>query len=138
MKKILIIALSLLTLNFATNAQSKKDAKISEVKLAVNVHCESCKQRIEKSIPFEKGIKDVVVNLNDKEVTVQYDNTKTDVEKITGLFKKLGYVAEIAVEKTEAKETAEKTTSSCCANKAEQCKAKQTATTQTTKSCCSK
>jgi copper chaperone CopZ len=128
MKKILIIALSLLTLNFAANAQSNKTDKVSEVKLAVNVHCDNCKQKIEKSIPYEKGIKDVVVSIENKQVTVKYDNTKTDTEKIKGLFKKLGYEAEIA------KETAEVKAASSCPNAA-QCKA---ATAQGASGCCKK
>ncbi|MDR2651732.1 MAG: cation transporter, partial [Prevotellaceae bacterium] len=53
-------------------------------------------QRIEKNIPFEKGIKDVEVNLKDNTVTVKYDNTKTDVEKIKESFKKLGYPSEVS------------------------------------------
>ncbi|MDR0420968.1 MAG: heavy-metal-associated domain-containing protein [Prevotellaceae bacterium] len=97
MKKILIIALSLLMLTFATNAQNKKNSKISEVKLTVSeMHDDHCKQLIEKNIPFEKGIKDVDVNLKDSTVVVKYDNTKTDAEKIIASFKKLGYPAEIA------------------------------------------
>jgi copper chaperone CopZ len=133
MKKVLIIALSVLTLTFAANAQSKKDAKISEVKLAVNVHCDNCKQKIEKNIPFDKGIKDVAVSINDKMVTVAYDNTKTDVEKIKESFKKLGYEAEIVKEQCATA----KATGSCCSN-AVQCKAKETAAEKTTSSCCSK
>lgn len=105
MKKILIIALSLLTLTFAANAQDSKKSKISEVKLSVNLHCDNCKQRIEKNIPFEKGIKDLDVNLDDKTVTVKYDNTKTDVEKIKASITKLGYTAEVAAAKTKAKAT---------------------------------
>lgn len=128
MKKILIIALSLLTLNFAT-AQSNKESKISEVKLSVAVHCDNCKQKIEKNIPFEKGIKDVVVSIADKTVTVKYDNTKTDVEKIKESFKKLGYDAEVVVEKAAI--------ASGCPNAAK-CKAKQTVTEGATSSCCKK
>ncbi|MDR0755264.1 MAG: heavy-metal-associated domain-containing protein [Prevotellaceae bacterium] len=105
MKKILIIALSLLTLTIATNAQEKKNSKISEIKLAVsNMHGDHCKQRIEKNIPFEKGIKDVEVNLKDNTVTVRYDNTKTDVEKIREAFKKLGYPSEISSSSENKKE----------------------------------
>ncbi|MDR1552177.1 MAG: heavy-metal-associated domain-containing protein [Prevotellaceae bacterium] len=105
MKKILIIALSLLTLTFATNAQDKKNSKISEVKLAVsNMHGDHCKQRIEKNIPFEKGIKDVEVNIKDNTVIVKYDNTKTDVEKIRESFKKLGYPTEVSGSADEKKQ----------------------------------
>ncbi|MDR2065796.1 MAG: cation transporter [Prevotellaceae bacterium] len=105
MKKILIIALSLLTLTFAANAQNKKNDKISEIKLAVsNMHGDHCKQRIEENIPFEKGIKDVVVNLKDNTVTVKYDNTKTDVEKIRESFKKLGYPTEVSYNLEKKKE----------------------------------
>ena len=110
MKKILIIALSLLTLTFAANAQSKKDVKISEVKFTVtNLDCDNCKQKIEKNIPFDKGIKDVVVSLSDKTVVVKYDNTKTDVEKIQASLKKIGFEAEVAKDVAAAK-----TASGCC------------------------
>jgi copper chaperone CopZ len=95
----------MLTLTFATNAQDKKNDKISEIKLAVsNVHGDHCKQRIEENIPFEKGIKDVVVNLKDNTATVKYDNTKTDVEKIRNSFKKLGYPTEISNSSDNKKE----------------------------------
>jgi copper chaperone CopZ len=105
MRKILIIALSLLTLTFAANAQDKKNSKMSEVKFDVtNMHGDHCKQRIEKNIPFEKGIKDVAVNLKENTVTVKYDNTKTDAEKIKEAFKQLGYGAEIAKAVEEKKE----------------------------------
>ncbi|MDR3285964.1 MAG: cation transporter [Prevotellaceae bacterium] len=116
MKKILIIALSLLTLTFAANAQDKKNDKISEVKFDVaNMHGDHCKQRIEKSIPFEKGVKDVEVNLKENTATVKFDNTKTDAEKIKAAFEKLGYPTTIKV--AEAKGSCCKTPekASCCA-----------------------
>jgi copper chaperone CopZ len=115
MKRILIIALALATLNFAVNAQDKKNNKISEVKFDVtNMHGDHCKQRIEKSIPFEKGVKDVEVNLKDNTVTVKYDNTKTDAEKIKSAFKKLGYGAEDANAATTTQTDVKKASKSCC------------------------
>lgn len=117
MKKILIIALSLLTLNFATNAQDKKNDKISEVKFDVaNMHGDHCKQRIENSIAFEKGVKDVSVNLIENTVSVKFDNTKTDVEKIKAAFEKLGYPTTVKVAEAKDSSCCKKTEkASCCA-----------------------
>jgi copper chaperone CopZ len=111
MKQILIIAAALLMLNFSANAQTKKNDKISEVKFDVSMHCENCKQKIEKNIPFEKGVKDLEVNLNDKTVLVKFDNKKTDAEKIKAAIEKLGYTTTLASNQTSQ--------SKCCAGKAE-------------------
>jgi Copper chaperone len=110
MKKILIITLALITLNFAANAQEKKVNKISEVTFSVpDMHGEHCKQEIEKSIPFEKGIKDVIVDIKENTVKIKYDNTKTDVTKIKTAFKKIGH----DIEEYDASKP-KKCAKSCC------------------------
>ena len=119
MKKILIITLALITLNFAANAQNKKVNKNSETTFSVPcMHGNHCKELIEKNIPFERGIKDVVVNTSNKTVKIKYDNTRTDVDKIKAAFKKIGHDVAVA---------------GCCSANATTAEAKKPA-----KSCCSK
>jgi len=55
------------------------------------MHCQSCKAKIERDIVFEKGVKEVEAALDKKLVTIKYDATKTDPEKIAKAIEKLGY-----------------------------------------------
>ncbi len=65
--------------------------------------CMSCKAKIEKNIPFEKGVKDLKVNQSEQEVTIQYRTDKTTEETLIKALKNLG----VKIIDPEEKETAE-------------------------------
>ncbi len=69
----------------------KKVSTSKTVVLSVMMHSDHCKRRIEKYIPFEKGVKDLVVNLENNTVTVVYDSAKTSVKEVIDAFNKIGY-----------------------------------------------
>lgn len=94
--KVLLAALAVATL---ANA---KDIKTVVLNTAPEMHCSSCENKIKSNIKFEKGIKDIETNLENKTVTIKYDADKTDVDKIIAGFKKIDYVATVAGAKTEA------------------------------------
>jgi copper chaperone CopZ len=87
-----------LTLGVTLNAQEigdKAKKKNSEtVTFAVNVHCDNCKAKIEKNISWEKGVKDLTVDLEKKAVTIVYNPQKTTEEKLKKAIEKLGYTCE--------------------------------------------
>lgn len=85
------IAVLLLTLGF--NAQASDD-KEKEVKIKTSAICEMCKERIERNLAFEKGVKESSLNLTDKVITVKYNPKKTDVSKIKANIAKTGYDAD--------------------------------------------
>jgi copper chaperone CopZ len=103
-KSILIIALAMVTM--FTYAKNEK------VVLNVSMHCDACKTKIEKNIAFEKGVKDMQVNLEKKQVTITYDDAKTNVENLIAGFKKIGFVATIAANNNSGEKA-------CCAEKKE-------------------
>lgn len=70
-------------------------AKKEKVTFKVEMDCISCKQKIEKNIAFEKGVKDMDVSFKEKTVTITYDDSKTNVERLQKGFEKIGYKAEI-------------------------------------------
>ena len=76
-----------------TNVNANK-SKREAVTFHVGMHCASCQERIEKAIPMEKGVKDLKVDLDKKEVTVIYNPTKTTVEKLKKAIEELGYSCE--------------------------------------------
>lgn len=88
-KSILIAVIAL----FATTTLfAKNEKKVFNV----NMHCEACQKKIEKNIAFEKGVKELLVDLNTKTVAVTYDDTKTNPENLIAGFKKIGYEATLA------------------------------------------
>ncbi len=69
--------------------------KKETVKFWVSMSCVSCQQKIMDNIPFEKGVKDMKVDLATKTVEVTFDTRKTDSEKIRSSIEKLGYEVRI-------------------------------------------
>ena len=66
-------------------------AAFSNVTFVTNLSCHKCAQKIEENVAFEKGVKDLKVNVKEKTVFIQYDSTKTDVGTLTKAIEKLGY-----------------------------------------------
>jgi copper chaperone CopZ len=93
MKKALTMAVILLGLAVLTTQAQKIETKT--VTYEVNMHCQSCKAKIERDIVFEKGVKEVEATLDKKLVTIKYDATKTDPEKIAKAIEKLGYTVKV-------------------------------------------
>ena len=90
----MIIALFMITA-INTNTFAQKVEKYSECKIKVSATCNSCKAKIEKNIAFEKGIKDVNVDLETKVATLKYKSGKTNPEKLLKAIEKLGYKAKL-------------------------------------------
>lgn len=76
-----------LTIN--ANAQPKKTTE--KVVYKVNIHCDDCKKRIEKSIPFEKGVKDLEVDMKEHNVSITFDPAKTSAAKLKTALEKLKF-----------------------------------------------
>ena len=107
MKRYLIITLALLliagTAAFAQDKKQKKQANIQEVTFVTTIDCKNCVKKVEANLPYEKGIKDMKVNLDDRTVWIKYDANKTDKEKLAAAIVKLGYEAEELIPEEEAK-----------------------------------
>ncbi|MDR1743472.1 MAG: heavy-metal-associated domain-containing protein [Dysgonamonadaceae bacterium] len=72
----------------------KKKKKDAEVTFLVNMTCENCQARIEKHIAWEKGVKDLKINLDKKLVTIKYNTEKTNEEALDKAIEALGYTSE--------------------------------------------
>jgi len=99
MKTILVTFVLSFFFSFAGMAQNSKEVK--EVVCKVNMHCMSCKNKIEKNITFEKGVKGFSADLATNTVKVKYRADKTTDETIAEAIKKLGYKVEIIEEEKE-------------------------------------
>jgi copper chaperone CopZ len=68
--------------------------KYLEIKIKTSAVCGMCKDRIEQGLAFEKGIKDVSLDVDTKIATVKYNPGKTNPDEIRNLISKLGYDAD--------------------------------------------
>ncbi|MBR2237771.1 MAG: cation transporter [Prevotella sp.] len=94
--KALFIALAFVSVCFA------KDIKTVVLTTTPQMHCANCEKKIKENIRFEKGIKSIKTNLNDKTVTIEYDADKTTIPAIIEGFKKIKYEAkEVKTNKTK-------------------------------------
>lgn len=91
MKKFLLMMCVALFAATTMFAKSDKQTVIFDVDL----HCQGCVTKIEKNIAFEKGVKDLVCNLQNKTVTVTFDPAKTSVEALQKAFQKIGKPATV-------------------------------------------
>ena len=75
----------------AANAQKPKkgEKKSVTVEIMTSLDCEGCAKKINETLPYEKGVRDVKVDVPTKVVTVTYDPTKTNNEAIIKAFAKV-------------------------------------------------
>lgn len=81
---------------FDSSNEEKKTVKKAKTELktvvfATNLHCAKCVQKVEENIAFEKGVKDLKVELESNTITITYDTKKTTEEKLAQAISKLGY-----------------------------------------------
>ena len=87
MKKIRFI-LMLAILVIAVNANAEKKGEKTVV-FKANLHCISCKNKVEKNIPFEKGVKDLKIDMDKQTITIIFREDKNNVENLQKAIEKL-------------------------------------------------
>jgi mercuric ion binding protein len=90
--KLMLIAGTMLLISGAGFAQASKNP--GELKIKSSVVCGQCKDRVESGMVYEKGVKEVTVDLKTKEVTVKYNPSKTTPDELRAALSKLGYDAD--------------------------------------------
>lgn len=91
MKQWLLILLALILSIGTVNAKVNKQTVV----LNVDLHCQGCCDKVMKNIAFEKGVKDIVCDLDTKTVTVTFDADKTNTEALLKAFDKIGKPATV-------------------------------------------
>lgn len=91
MKKIIaLFAMLAMVAGIATAApKAKVEKKVTTVVFTTDLDCHHCAQKVMNSIPYEKGIKDVVVDVPTKTVTVKFDAEKNSIESLTKAFESI-------------------------------------------------
>jgi copper chaperone CopZ len=71
-----------------------QEGKFAEIKIKTSSQCDMCKERIEETLAFERGVKKSELDLETQIVTVEYRKNKTSPEKIRKAISKAGYDAD--------------------------------------------
>ncbi len=86
---------SCLTEMSSVTAVKAPKGEIKTVVFSTNLHCQKCVNKVNENLAFEKGVKDLKVDLKEQTITVKYDASKTSVEKLAAAINKLGYRAAV-------------------------------------------
>ncbi len=62
---------------------------------ATDIDCPHCAKKIDNTIPYEKGVKEVKVDVPTQTVTITYDPAKTDDNALVKALAKLKIKAEV-------------------------------------------
>ena len=111
------IASIVIAMFLVAGANAQKASSTKTVSIQTNGTCQSCKEKIEQGLAFEKGVKDVEYDLATSIVKVTYHAGKTDVEKLRKAINKLGFTAD-----GQKPENGEKTTCQPKKEKKHSCK----------------
>ncbi len=65
-----------------------------EVKIKTSAICNMCKLRIERNVVLSKGVKEAVLDVKSKVLTVRFYPGKTHVKEIRETVSKIGYDAD--------------------------------------------
>lgn len=96
MKKIIMICL-MAVIGFGVSGAmaQKKQVELKTTVFQTDVDCENCAKKVDNSIPYQKGVKEVKVDVSTQTVTVTYDKAKTNDEALLKAFKKVKVQAEV-------------------------------------------
>ncbi len=120
MKTTLKIASAAFALLFmvALAPQAFADGKKTEkTQISAKVDCNGCKTKIEHHMAFENGVKDVVADVETKIVTIEFDPSKTNPEKLAAEITKIGYEGKVM--KGDCKDSKKECESKCHDKKGE-------------------
>ncbi len=78
-----------------------KEMRVLVMTPTPKMHCESCENKIKKNLRFEKGVVKIETSVEAQTVTVTYDASKTNAEKIQTAMKKIGYDTKVVSDKPQ-------------------------------------
>ncbi|MFC5269593.1 heavy-metal-associated domain-containing protein [Adhaeribacter terreus] len=90
--KVLFTAFTLLFFGMSAQAQGKKT---ETVKIKTSSVCNMCKKTIESGMAYEKGVKNVNLDVATQMLTIEYRADKNNVDALREAVTKLGYDADL-------------------------------------------
>lgn len=95
MKTTVIAAMAALILAGVSVEGKTAKPVVKKVVYCTDLDCENCAKKIRENVSFEKGVKDLSVDVPTKTVEIQFDLNKTDTLQLKKAINKLGYEAKV-------------------------------------------
>lgn len=89
MKKIILMAVVAMMAAAVSTAAPKAEKQIVTTVFVTDIDCEGCAKKITNTIPYERGIKNLKVEVATQSVTVTYDASKNSIEQLTKAFESI-------------------------------------------------
>jgi len=92
---ILAVAALILVSSVTVDAQNKKNQK-NELQITLSIpdlDCPNCVKKIEAKMPYEKGVRDLKVSLEDRTIWISFEEAKTNKDELAKALEKLGFPA---------------------------------------------
>lgn len=121
----LIIVIALLVGITTINAKEKESTVMFFI---ANMQGDNGKSRIEKALPLEKGVKDLIFDLERQKLTIVYQPQKTTPESLRKSLEKMGYQVKMVEKECQSAEKRE-----CRSSERKECKSSQA---RENRSCC--
>lgn len=121
----LIIVIALLVGITTINAKEKESTVMFFI---ANMQGDNGKSRIEKALPLEKGVKDLIFDLERQKLTIVYQPQKTTPESLRKSLEKMGYQVKMVEKECQSAEKRE-----CRSGERKECKSSQA---RENRSCC--
>lgn len=85
--------ISTLTFSLSGICANVFDKPVSAV-VHTNRVCEKCKYNLGRNIVFEKGVKDVIVDVEKKQIIIKFDSSKTNLANLKKYIASIGFDAD--------------------------------------------
>lgn len=92
--KTAIMALTLVFLTSIAFAGNEEIKKVDTVIFKVEMDCMGCVGKIEKNIPYEKGVKALKVDFKKQQVSITYKTKSTNKENLKKALEKMKFKVE--------------------------------------------
>jgi copper chaperone CopZ len=86
-----LMAIAIILFTSAAFAQKQELKKVETVVFNVEMDCQGCAKKISKSMPFEKGVKDLKVDFENQKVTLVYKTKATTKEALKKAIEKMKF-----------------------------------------------
>ncbi len=103
-----IVVIALTAISTSALAASKSKKNLATVNLTATIDCHHCVEKVMNFMPYQKGVKNVEVDLPTKQIEVEYDVRKADTTTIIKYLKKIDIDAQVT------KTPVEPCKDSCC------------------------
>lgn len=94
MKTTVITMLILLIGMSGAYARETEKKKVKEIEIKTSAVCSMCKDRIEEYMAYEKGVKEAILDLETKVLTIKYKTQRTTPDELRKAVTKIGYDAD--------------------------------------------